>query len=520
MVSKYSSESLKNLCECPVCFEPFKSPRLLKCGHQFCENCLKDVADHTPQGHIPCPVCRDVTKPQHGDVTTLPRSTLHQYMQELIFGQPTEEALGQKCTKCKVNKPTRHCLECKPELSHLCDNCYTTHQKLPRFASHKTVVFDPLLVCTVHPHKMVECFCYHCSNVACEECLFETHPHHNIEGLKEAAEKSRAILDQYRLKQQEKVIRPVIMTHFEHASKKLQNIKKDNKMKVDKIKAVCKAFEHQLDQSTADLDKVIDKELNNINSIQAKITEFTSANDKMLKLAESLLGDVSDPQAIMGSRDLPEPDIDITEIEVNVPVIGEQFDKMADDLETMTKSVNISYKKEVYNVERESNQLWNLQKQDTVAINTNASGLILSVNGTKVTVRTGDTSGPIKVYKHTTDWTLEKTLGSNMTNVTETEGLFRSISLDTTRDLYLLPCADGSLVRMEMDGRIRDTSKLGSSLCGVAYLQDQDMYVLSDIGNPAKVFMVSPDKESQVVRTCQDNNTFDKPQYREIRRVV
>ena len=451
MATKFSSESLKTLCECPVCFEPYKDPRLLKCGHQFCEKCLKDVANHIPQGHIPCPVCRDVTKPQHGDITTLPRSTLHQYMQELIFRQPTEEALGQKCTKCKVNKPTRHCLECKPELSYLCDNCYATHQKLLRFASHKTVVFDPLLVCTVHPHKMVECFCYNCSQVACEECLFETHSDHNIEDLKEAAEKSRAILKQYRLKQQEKVIYPAIMTHFEHASKKLQHIKKDNIIKVDKIKAACKVFVHQLDQSTADLDKVIDKELNNINSLQAKITEFTSANVKMLKLAESLLGDVSDPQVIMGSRVLPEPDIDFTDVEVNMPVIGEQFGKMADDIETMTKSVNIKYRKEVYKVERLSNILWNLQKQDTLAVKSNIWGLILSDNGTKIALRTENNAGPIKVYKHTTDWILEKTLGSNLTNIIQL-GYYQQISLDTTRDLYLLPCADGSLMRMEMDG--------------------------------------------------------------------
>ena len=62
-----------------------------------------------------------------------------------------------------------------------------------------------------------------------------------------------------------------------------------------------------------------------------------------------------------------------------------------------------------------------------------------------------------------------------------------------------------------MDGRVRDTTKLGSSLCGVAYLQDQDMYVLSDVGKPAGVFVVAADKPSQVVRTFQDK-TFDKPQ--------
>ena len=88
----------------------------------------------------------------------------------------------------------------------------------------------------------------------------------------------------------------------------------------------------------------------------------------MLKLAENLLGDVSDPQVIMGSRDLPEPDIDITEIEVNIPVIGEQFDKMAADIENMTKAMDISYKKEVYKVNKGVNKPWNLQKQTTVSV--------------------------------------------------------------------------------------------------------------------------------------------------------
>ena len=55
------------------------------------------------------------------------------------------------------------------------------------------------------------------------------------------------------------------------------------------------------------------------------------------------------------------------------------------------------------------------------------------------------------------------------------------------------------------------TTDLGSSLCGVAYLQDQDMYVLSDIGKPTRVFVVSADKPTQVVRTLGNNNTLRKP---------
>ena len=98
-----------------------------------------------------------------------------------------------------------------------------------------------------------------------------------------------------------------------------------------------------------------------------------------------------------------------------------------------------------------------------------------------------------------------------MTIVAQSGNFHRQISLDTTRDLYLLPCADGSLVRMEMDGRVRDTTKLGSSLCGVAYLQEQDMYILSDIGSHTRIFMVSAEQPTTVVRTLPDRNTFVGP---------
>ena len=243
MAGKMSSESLKNLCECPVCFEPYKDPRLLKCGHQFCENCLKDVANHTPQGHIPCPVCREVTKPQHGDVTTLPRSTLHQYMQELIFRQPTEEALGQKCTKCKVNKPTRHCPDCRDDLAYLCDKCFAVHQQVARFANHSTVQFDPLLVCCQHPNKMVENFCYQCNEVACLDCLFENHADHKTVPLKKAAEDSRKVLKTYLLQNESRLIDTGILDNLKHTLVRLEDDNNTLKDKVMTIKSACKKLE-------------------------------------------------------------------------------------------------------------------------------------------------------------------------------------------------------------------------------------------------------------------------------------
>ena len=510
MASKMSSDSLKHLCECPVCFEPYKDPRLLKCGHQFCENCLNDAANHTLHGNIRCPVCHEVTKPQHVDVTTRPHSRLHQYIQELIFRQPTEEALGQKCTKCKVNKPTRHCPDCTADLAYLCDKCYAVHQKVERFAKHSTIQFDPLHVCPEHPHKMVENYCYDCNKAVCVECLFNSHGEHTTEYLQKAAEESRKTLKEYILTQEGRIIDTNILPKSKQASAKLQARQRSITKIVQNLKNAWKKLEEKLDKLVKQTDKAIDMENKKLLVQQTKITEIAAAQEKMLKLAESLLEDVSDPQVIMGSRDLPEPDIDITQIEVNFPVIGEQFDKMAADIETMTKSVDISYKKEVYKVNRgRLTQQWDLKHVRDIHGGRLVQGLTIDYQNNKV--RDGGEYGQVKVYNTNAD--LMHQMGQQTLTVPDLGLLcnFSMIAMDSHRDLYLLPCNDGSLVRMEMDGRVRDTTKLGSNLCGVAYIPDHDLYVLSDYvcGN-SRVFLMSSDTLT-VVRSLGDKGTFGYP---------
>ena len=501
MASKMSSDSLKNLCECPVCFEPYKDPRLLKCEHQFCENCLKDVANHTPQGHIPCPVCREVTKPQLGDVTMLPRSTLHQYMQELIFRPATDEALGQKCTKCKVNKPTRHCPECTADLAYLCDKCFTVHQQVARFANHSTVQFDPLLVCCQHPNKMVENFCYQCNKVACLDCLFEIHADHKTVPLKKAAEDSRKVLKTYLLQNESRLIDTAILDELKEALVRLEGDNNTLKDKVKKVKTAWKKLEVKLDIiiQQADTGKEINVKI--LLGHQTKITEVATAQEKMLRLAESLLGDVSDPQGIMGSRDLPEPDIDITEIEVNIPAIGEQFDKIAADLETMASKVNIKSRQQVYKIRRGRQDKWNLQEMANINTSTTVNGVCIDKNTKDIVIPViNNPTALVQIYN--TKGELVKTVGQN-SPPEATAYDYRQVIIDTKRDLYLLPCASGSLVRMDKDGRVRDTSKLGSNLCGVAYVPDHDLYVLSDINwLNSRVILVSPDTLT-VVRSLE-----------------
>ena len=180
MATNVSSETLKTLCECPLCFEPYKDPRLLKCGHQFCEDCVRNVAKQTTRGYVPCPVCREVTKPPLGDVASLPRSVLLQCIQEVILQEPR----GQKnpgptlCSRCHQVEPIRHCLECPSGMSYLCDRCYTIHDQIPRLSRHQSVVYKSRLVCARHPHRMVESHCHVCKVDICVDCVFGDHANH------------------------------------------------------------------------------------------------------------------------------------------------------------------------------------------------------------------------------------------------------------------------------------------------------------------------------------------------------
>ena len=41
--------------ECFVCFDAYKDPRILGCGHSFCWDCVKELVRTS---NLVCPICR------------------------------------------------------------------------------------------------------------------------------------------------------------------------------------------------------------------------------------------------------------------------------------------------------------------------------------------------------------------------------------------------------------------------------------------------------------------------------
>ena len=183
-------ESLDLLLDCDVCLETFKNPRTLRCGHEFCEECLRGVARRHPQGHVTCPTCRVVTKVT-GDVINLPRSVRVTKIQEKVDRLPRNDPAVRKCEERTCQTPaTKRCMKCP---RNVCDSCMERHRK----AGHrKCVTITTELFCPEHTDYVITKFCLNCEELICDFCCVEEHVDHSTEAIEDTAKTVRQELQQ------------------------------------------------------------------------------------------------------------------------------------------------------------------------------------------------------------------------------------------------------------------------------------------------------------------------------------
>ncbi|KAH7715402.1 RING finger protein nhl-1-like protein, partial [Aphelenchoides avenae] len=49
-------------CTCGVCLELFTDPRMLPCGHTYCQKCIEPLLEGAKQKCALCPECRSKNK--------------------------------------------------------------------------------------------------------------------------------------------------------------------------------------------------------------------------------------------------------------------------------------------------------------------------------------------------------------------------------------------------------------------------------------------------------------------------
>ena len=68
-------DDVKKELECSVCQELFSEvnePKILKCLHTFCKDCLEAWLSRQREGQLSCPTCRQITECPSSNITVKP----------------------------------------------------------------------------------------------------------------------------------------------------------------------------------------------------------------------------------------------------------------------------------------------------------------------------------------------------------------------------------------------------------------------------------------------------------------
>ncbi|XP_060071215.1 E3 ubiquitin-protein ligase TRIM56-like [Ylistrum balloti] len=189
--TRKSIEPSREILDCSICLEQFRTPRSLPCLHTFCEECLGlYISSQESKTDFPCPVCRSTVLPPN------PKSSKKSWagsfpLNHLIVTLMDEGSKGKdfvKCTMCYVRDDSSvtaiyWCNDCR---EGLCEKCYSYHQKTKVRSRHSSSLIEETGVpinpdveidedCPRHRGKVLEVYCSDHLELCCVICFATKH---------------------------------------------------------------------------------------------------------------------------------------------------------------------------------------------------------------------------------------------------------------------------------------------------------------------------------------------------------
>ncbi|XP_073480896.1 E3 ubiquitin/ISG15 ligase TRIM25-like [Aquarana catesbeiana] len=183
------SDARKEL-DCSICLNIYTNPVTLRCGHNFCQDCIEGVLyTQKVSGVYCCPECRE----EFQERPKLSRNiTLCNIMESVRSTEPEKEEKESQifCMYC-IHSPmpaVKSCLHCE---ASLCDDHLRVHSKSPQHVLSDLTTPQKNRKCSVH-EKILEYYCTEDSACLCGSCrLHGDHQEHQVEALEEAFEKRK-----------------------------------------------------------------------------------------------------------------------------------------------------------------------------------------------------------------------------------------------------------------------------------------------------------------------------------------
>ncbi|XP_073472406.1 E3 ubiquitin/ISG15 ligase TRIM25-like [Aquarana catesbeiana] len=247
-----ASADLRKELECSICLNIYTDPVTLKCGHNFCRDCIGRVLDtQEGSGSYSCPECRE----EFQDRSALRRNiTLHNIVETFLSSTPDQEKSGVFCTQC-IHTAVPAVISCLMCEASLCDNHLRVHSKSPEHVLCDLTTSMENRKCSVHK-KILEYYCTEDFTCICVSCsLAGEHRGHQVETLDEASEMKKKKLRNVLQK---------LMTEREETEKRVQSLQ-EHRRKVqgkedDETERVTALF-RDLRRRLEDLEKRVLREI-------------------------------------------------------------------------------------------------------------------------------------------------------------------------------------------------------------------------------------------------------------------
>ncbi|XP_069809112.1 E3 ubiquitin/ISG15 ligase TRIM25-like [Dendropsophus ebraccatus] len=289
-----ASADLREELSCSICLEIYRDPVTLRCGHNFCRDCIDQVLDsQESSGVYTCPDCREdfLERPALRRNTTLSNIALG------FLSPPEYEASGILCTFCDLPIPAvRSCVQCETSMCH--------HHLIKHDRSVEHTLVPPnaspgCRKCDLH-NKTLEYYCCQDSTCICARCVSSGHGGHQVELLDDALQKR---------KENMKNVLEKLTTNIEETKKRVQSLQNRELDIQEKANGLTKRTQtmfgdlrRQLEVLEKRLVSEISKQkeqathsiLDQIQELEAKKKELTG---KMSQLKE--LCDTEDPITVL-----------------------------------------------------------------------------------------------------------------------------------------------------------------------------------------------------------------------------
>ena len=202
-------DDVKKELECSVCQELFSEvnePKILKCLHTFCKNCLEAWLRRQREGQLSCPTCRQITECPNSNINSLPSNLFYKQMVEIVeaYSGTGQEDDSLHCGNCVEKKPMNfYCFDCN---TFLCEKCAGAHSKSKLFKGHHVKEIGKFEssdvqdyarksnVCKQHKDEL-RFYCENCNICICRDCAILEHrddKSHNIVSLEQGFENKKS----------------------------------------------------------------------------------------------------------------------------------------------------------------------------------------------------------------------------------------------------------------------------------------------------------------------------------------